>query len=62
MNIKNEIDRELLAQAIDYIDTFIENIECGDSYWIDPAGKQYTADIGYGYQFWKQISEYLKKN
>lgn len=48
-----------LLRALDYIDDFIENIDGGDSFWVDPDGGRHDTDVGYGYEFWNQVYEYL---
>lgn len=51
---------EEIMRVLKYIDDFVENIDGGDSYWIAPSGEMFHTDVGYGVEFWEQVSGYLK--
>jgi hypothetical protein len=50
----------LFLEFLEYIDEFIENLEGGDSYF-KYKGETYSADMGYGWEFWCQIYGILKE-
>lgn len=54
--------KEELIEVIRYIDNFIESIVSGEGYWVAPNGEKFTTDVGYGIEFWEQVSDYLKRN
>lgn len=54
-------NKEEILSVINYIDDFIKNIKSGESYWIAPNGEQFSADVGYGIEFWEQVSDYLRR-
>ena len=53
--------RDEILSVLKYIDDFVKNIKGGDSYWIAPNGEEFTVDVGYGIEFWNQISDYLRR-
>lgn len=48
-------------KQLDYIDEYVEGIGGGESYWIARDGTEYRADVGYGLEFWWQLSGQLRK-
>ena len=50
----------LFLECLEYVDGFIDNLEGGDSYF-KYKGKTYSADMGYGWEFWCQIYDILKE-
>ena len=55
-----EEKKSLFLEFLEYTDEFIDNLECGDSYF-KYKGKTYCADMGYGWEFWCQIYDILKE-
>lgn len=52
--------KELFLEFLDYVYDFIDNLEGGESYF-KYKGKNYTADMGYALDFWRQIYDILKE-
>lgn len=52
--------KELFLQFLDYVHNFIDDLECGESYF-KYKGETYSADMGYGWEFWCQIYDILKE-
>lgn len=55
------LTNQQIVAVLNFIEEFLQKIECGDSYWIAPSGERFSTDIGYGYEFWEQISGYLRQ-
>ena len=56
------MDREkkkLFLEFLDYVYDFIDKLECGESYF-EYKGKTYRADMGYAWDFCRQIYDILK--
>lgn len=53
--------KDEIIRVIDYIDSFVKNIRGGNSFWVAPNGEEFTTDVGYGVEFWEQVSDYLKR-
>ena len=52
--------KELFLEFLDYVNDFIDNLEGGESYF-KYKGKIYRADMGYAWDFWRQIYDILKE-
>lgn len=52
--------RSSLLNSISALTEFLDNIECGCSYWVDFEGRSHTADIGYVSEFLEDLEKYLK--
>ena len=52
--------KELFLEFLDYVYDFIDNLEGGESYF-KYKGKTYRADMGYAWDFWRQIYDILKE-
>lgn len=50
----------LFLEFLEYVDGFIDNLEGGESYF-KYKGETYCADMGYGWEFWRQIYDILKE-
>ena len=50
----------LFLEFLEYVNGFIDNLECGDSYF-KYKGETYSADMGYGWGLWCQIYDILKE-
>ena len=51
--------KELFLEFLDYVYDFIDKLEGGESYF-KYKGKIYRADMGYAWDFWRQIYDILK--
>ena len=52
--------KELFLEFLDYVYDFIDKLEGGESYF-KYKGKTYIADMGYAWDFWRQIYDILKE-
>lgn len=57
---KSNISDEQFIEVLNRINLFIEEFPGGESYWIDPDGKEHSADMGYAIPFWEDVYDYLK--
>lgn len=60
VNVEKPSKDEIL-RVLKYIDDFMKSIDGGNSYWIAPNGEEFSTDVGYGLEFWEQVSDYLKR-
>ena len=51
--------KELFLEFLDYVYDFIDKLEGGESYF-KYKGKIYRSDMGYAWDFWRQIYDILK--
>ena len=61
--MEDDMDREkkeLFLEFLDYVYDFIDKLEGGESYF-KYKGETYLADMGYGWEFWRQIYDILKE-
>ena len=52
--------KKLFLEFLDYVNDFIDNLDGGESYF-EYNGKTYIADMGYAWDFWRQIYDILKE-
>lgn len=48
-----------LRESVKCLIDFLENRECGESYWVDDEGRRHNADIGYVNDFLEDLWLYL---
>lgn len=48
-----------LRESVKCLIDFLENRECGESYWVDDEGQRHNADIGYVNEFLIDLLSYL---
>lgn len=53
--------REEMLKVFKYIEDFVQNMDCGESFWVAPNGERFSADVGYGLQFLDEIIDYLRR-
>lgn len=53
------MDNHDLRESVKCLIDFLENRECGESYWVDDEGQRHNADIGYVNEFLEDLWLYL---